>query len=200
MSCLACICNSGNATGPTPSTSTSGASSSAVPAAKKSPGRRTGPSDAARSAVIIDETVQKLGVSGSAAERPAGPPLGGDMVLCEGAVRNGGADLEHQVRAALVGRGGAWRWRATSSSSAPPARPGQRARVAFRAGQPLAAFRFLFLTPANAASLSEGLALNRTAAPAGTGTVSPVRGFSAVRFGVSRAAKGAQAGGAAGAG
>src|SRR5215207_765022 len=123
MSCLACSGNSGNATGPTLSTSTSGASSSAVPAAKKSPGRRTVPSNAARSAVIIDETVQKLGVSGSAAERPAGPPLGGGMVLCEGALRNGGADLEHQVRAALVGRGGAWRWRATSSSSAPPARP-----------------------------------------------------------------------------
>src|SRR5215203_2541042 len=101
MSCLACIGNSGNATGPTLSTSTSGASSSAVPAAKKSPGRRTVPSNAARSAVIIDETVQKLGVSGSAAERPAGPPLGG-MVVGEGAVRNGGADLEHQVRAALV--------------------------------------------------------------------------------------------------
>ena len=47
------------------------------------------------------ETVQKLGVSGGAAERPAGPPLGGDMVLGEGAVRNGGADLDHQVRAPL---------------------------------------------------------------------------------------------------
>src|SRR3954453_6483673 len=34
--------------------------------------------------------------------------------------------------------------------------------------------------------LSGGLALTLPAPPAGTGTVSPVRGFSAVRFGVSR--------------
>ena len=42
------------------------------------------------------------------------------------------------------------------------------------------------LFPAKAASLSEGAALNFTVAPAFTATFSPVRGFSAERFGVSR--------------
>ena len=51
---LACIGNRGSATGPTQSTSSSGASNSVVPAAKKSPGRRTLPNTAARSVVIMD--------------------------------------------------------------------------------------------------------------------------------------------------
>jgi hypothetical protein len=38
------------------------------------------------------ETVQKL-ASGGAAERPSGPPLGGDMVVGDGAIRYGGAHL-----------------------------------------------------------------------------------------------------------
>src|SRR3954451_18079892 len=54
MSFLAWIGNRGSAPGPTASTSSSGASSSAVPAAKKSPGRRTMLNNAARSAVIMD--------------------------------------------------------------------------------------------------------------------------------------------------
>src|SRR3954470_24247349 len=54
MSSLAWTGSRGSATGPTPSTSSSGASNSVVPAAKKSPGRRTLPSTAARSAVIMD--------------------------------------------------------------------------------------------------------------------------------------------------
>src|SRR3954451_12777655 len=54
MSSLAWIGSKGSATGPAPSTSSSGASNSVVPAAKKSPGRRTVPSTAARSAVIMD--------------------------------------------------------------------------------------------------------------------------------------------------
>src|SRR3954468_16464846 len=54
MSSLAWIGSKGSATGPAPSTSSSGASNSVVPAAKKSPGRRTLPSTAARSAVIMD--------------------------------------------------------------------------------------------------------------------------------------------------
>src|SRR3954451_18955608 len=66
MSSLAWIGSSGNATGPTPSTSSSGASSSAVPAAKKSPGRRTMLNNAARSAVIMDM-------------RPAGETLMGEV-------------------------------------------------------------------------------------------------------------------------
>src|SRR3954453_8811545 len=53
MSSLACISSKGSAIGPIPSTSSRGASNSAVPAAKKSPGRRTLPSTTARSAVII---------------------------------------------------------------------------------------------------------------------------------------------------
>ena len=39
--------------------------------------------------------------------------------------------------------------------------------------------------PARAASFSDGLALNRTVAPALICTFSPVRGFRPVRFGVS---------------
>src|ERR671916_1117805 len=53
----------------------------------------------------------------------------------------------------------------------------------------LAVFRLAFFRPANAACLSDGLALNRTAAPAFTSTFPPVRGFSAVRLGVSRTVK-----------
>src|SRR5215213_5566597 len=53
----------------------------------------------------------------------------------------------------------------------------------------LAAFRLAFFKPANAACFSDGLALNRTAAPAATSTFSPVRGFSAVHLGVSRTTK-----------
>ena len=48
--------------------------------------------------------------------------------------------------------------------------------------------------PAKAACLSDGLALNRTAAPAFTSTFSPVRGFSAVRLGVSRTVKAPKSG------
>src|SRR5215212_2458607 len=54
MNSLAWIGSRGSATGPTPSTSRSRASNSVVPVAKKSPGRRTLPSTAARSAVIMD--------------------------------------------------------------------------------------------------------------------------------------------------
>src|SRR5215212_3025347 len=54
MSSLAWIGNRGSATGPTLSTSSSGASNSVVPLAKKSPGRRTMLNNAARSAVIMD--------------------------------------------------------------------------------------------------------------------------------------------------
>src|SRR5918993_754328 len=53
----------------------------------------------------------------------------------------------------------------------------------------LAVFRLAFFRPAKAACFSDGLALNRTAAPAFTFTFSPVRGFSAVRLGVSRTVK-----------
>ena len=59
-------------------------------------------------------------------------------------------------------------------------------------GQPalaLAALRLAFLAPTKAASLRAGLALNFTVAPAFTCTFSPVRGFSAVRLGVSRTVK-----------
>ena len=55
--------------------------------------------------------------------------------------------------------------------------------------QALAALRLAFFMPARAASFSEGLALKRTVAPAFTATFSPVRGFSAVRLGVSRTVK-----------
>src|SRR3954463_14773469 len=66
MSSLAWIGNRGSATGPTLSTSSSGASNSVVPAAKKSPGRRTLPNTAARSSVIMDI-------------KPAGETLMGDV-------------------------------------------------------------------------------------------------------------------------
>src|SRR4051794_32301096 len=56
-------------------------------------------------------------------------------------------------------------------------------------GQAFADFRFAFFNPTKTASFKAGLALNRTVAPAFTGTFSPVRGFSAVRFGVSRTLK-----------
>jgi hypothetical protein len=45
------------------------------------------------------ETVQKLGALRCRAERPAGPPLCGDMVVGEGAVRDGDADLQHAMGA-----------------------------------------------------------------------------------------------------
>jgi hypothetical protein len=54
---------------------------------------------------------------------------------------------------------------------------------------PLALPRAAFFAPLNAASFSDGLALNFTVAPALTCTFSPVFGFIAVRFGVSRTAK-----------
>ncbi len=50
----------------------------------------------------------------------------------------------------------------------------------------LAFLRFAFLSPARASTRRAGAALNRTVAPAFTATFSPVFGFNAVRFGVSR--------------
>ena len=49
--------------------------------------------------MIGNETVRKLGGLRCWAERPAGPLLGGGMIIGEGAIRNGGADLQHPMRA-----------------------------------------------------------------------------------------------------
>ena len=65
--------------------------------------------------------------------------------------------------------------------------PGKVAQA--NADQPFVAFRLAFLRLARAASFRAGLALNFTVAPAFTATFSPVPGFKAVRFGVSRTTK-----------